>query len=897
MNPNEISRQLQSFKIPTTRNNLFDLGINPAADIEYRRNSSELLSIDKFINKERENSFKANVIKSNNNGLIRNKSNHISSKKLKEINNYLVQQNLTVNNFKDPTIEINELDDIREVFTVNNFKDPTVEIHELDDIRENSYEKIKNVKNTENNHKVYLHTDIITNFEEVDNYENIISEVDNDFKKKINLINSVKKVIKKISKKNLNKETDSNQTNKKNKNLLAEKRLNMPKSNSMCYNDHSNSKHYNKMNLISNSKSKLNKNNSNPNSTANYNQSAEDSFNKKTHHKSSSITIISNRTTVLSLKSTITESSTLEKGNNTLKVKFQKNEIENKNKFPTKNNDLKDKNKSKINENKNKKLDLIPSNIKNKKTMINSVKSPSNTNTCIDDKNFNSSSIINSPTKKPSNTNMNYSTMTYSSNTKLNTAKKQTSTNGNNNISLNTKKIEGKLTGKISGRNSNNKNINSPIKRKNNPKSINSSFSFTDRSFNKRHSKSKNNYSKVNSFLVDTSKTSRNKEASKDTCLVKFNTLKQFSKASSMPKNIAFYEIKECKSEFTGNVDKIKPKNNKIDLEKFLLREVEHTEKKKRKLLDIQEYLRRKELEEVQEKPIINKESKKIANKDPSDFYTRINNYSNKVDIKIKEKIEEKQKEELCLIEKFQEKYKGKQVNMKEKYQNLMNWQNKKTDALREKHKLDFETINRTCTFHPEIDKNSKKITNEKRSYGLNINSDEDIFSRLYKEDLMKRRHKNEILKNIYTPLFSPMVNNKNDNIYNQLNNSINLNNTTCNTITGFKIVNARYASNRNRSKEDRLNMSNFSNQNNNMRKLKSHKNYNLREYSSSNRNNNVSRNFDNSKVNVSYHSDANPDVKSYYDKSLTEAQDNLKDISSNLKEKFKNIFKKYNMN
>lgn len=466
-------------------------------------------------------------------------------------------------------------------------------------------------------------------------------------------------------------------------------------------------------------------------------------------------------------------------------------------------------------------------------------------------------------------------------------------------------------------------------------------FSLSEMSSTLKNTKSKINYS-PDVFCLSENESKTTRAENSNSSLIKFKTSKHFNKASSLPKNISpLLEIKESKNELTVTREAKQLKNLKANIQDFYNREMDYLDKRKKKIEEMAEISRKKELENVLECPPISKISRKIAEKNTNDFYTRQITFSNRIESKLKEKVEEQNKKEAEMIDKFHQKYKGKKVDMNLKYDSLVNWKKQKIEVIKEKQKNEYDTQIKKCSFKPTINKNSQKISGIKRACDSNTAvTSRDTVSRLYKEETLKRKHKNEILMNIYTPTFSPIVyNNKinfgknynqlytltNDN--NQLNNSFNnnLNNTTCNTITGFQTVacNPRNASAcgvkdydryKNKFLHETLNSNssnngnkNFNTVNNtlyenvsiNMKKFKSQNRYiNPRENSAKKdrycNDFNSYKDEKENRMNSSFQSEKNGDGKGYYKSFFTEAAENPRDLGNMLKERFQNVFKKY---
>ena len=287
----------------------------------------------------------------------------------------------------------------------------------------------------------------------------------------------------------------------------------------------------------------------------------------------------------------------------------------------------------------------------------------------------------------------------------------------------------------------------------------------------------------INSFTFERPEYSTNKiipsatpkkETRQELSLQKFPTVKKVihNKSSSLPKDLEETLAKKMKLKILKKINE--SKNEMTSDRDFMTRVKEGLETKKKKIEDLVESNKKKEIAELKN-PEINQNSKKMAERDTTSFITRSQKFTERLELKRKNKIEEKQKKEEEQIQEVQNKYKGK-IDINEKYKSLMTWHNRKEESLKDQKQTKIDSLSKTCTFKPDIDKNSIKINYSKR--GQNYNTNSDVVDRLYKDERLRRKHKNEILMNIYTPTFSPMINNRinsyDNGDFNTLNYSIN---------------------------------------------------------------------------------------------------------------------------
>ncbi len=198
----------------------------------------------------------------------------------------------------------------------------------------------------------------------------------------------------------------------------------------------------------------------------------------------------------------------------------------------------------------------------------------------------------------------------------------------------------------------------------------------------------------------------------------------------------------------------------KLDVNKGLyLRSLQHkqvtAEKIEKKRIEEEE----KRLAALQKAPVINEKSKKIlAKKDKGEksFFERLeqNKQENeKKRLKILAEQEEKilkEKEEM-----EQKKVKKDKTVIDEKVNKLLDWNNKKEKKIVEKKKEVQKEEEKFCTFKPEINKTSEKISQKDLGYY----TEKAVSERLYEDDVAKRKEKIKMLESIYTHTFTPITN------------------------------------------------------------------------------------------------------------------------------------------
>ena len=188
-------------------------------------------------------------------------------------------------------------------------------------------------------------------------------------------------------------------------------------------------------------------------------------------------------------------------------------------------------------------------------------------------------------------------------------------------------------------------------------------------------------------------------------------------------------------------------KDKSINDEKFSTtyqRFLDDDKKKKEKL----EKMKKKKEEQDKKiylyKPEINKKSKEIASKNKEDFYTRQ-----------KKLMEQKQKKEALLHDKFNkkekdDKYKNRKKSVEETINKLYEWESRRKEKINKKIEKKEKEMEKEIQKMKAINKKSYKIK-VKRNPNHAVN-------RLYKLDVAKRKVKQEILDQLFSPTFQPIV-------------------------------------------------------------------------------------------------------------------------------------------
>ena len=251
----------------------------------------------------------------------------------------------------------------------------------------------------------------------------------------------------------------------------------------------------------------------------------------------------------------------------------------------------------------------------------------------------------------------------------------------------------------------------------------------------------------------------------------KYNSTNHIKNNSASSKNLT----EKLEKKLTDKLDLINESNNDMSSDfitrgkDFLVKKYKNLEIKK---TEINKKIKTKSIE-------MSIKSKEMTDRDNNDFLTRMKKFTEKVENYRKVKMDEKWKKEEDIIQIVKNKHKLKSFQNDEKYKLLINWKNKINQENNERKNSDIENLKQKCTFKPKISKKSTKIISLKNNFDTNNN----FVNRLYNEDQIKRKNNHEILKSIYTPSFSPIIN------YKTCMKEYNLNfNTTTNSINNNEL-------------------------------------------------------------------------------------------------------------
>lgn len=210
----------------------------------------------------------------------------------------------------------------------------------------------------------------------------------------------------------------------------------------------------------------------------------------------------------------------------------------------------------------------------------------------------------------------------------------------------------------------------------------------------------------------------------------------------------------------TEKIEKKGKLKEKSDCNKDLyLRSLQHKQALAEKIEKKRNEEEEKRLAALQKTPVINEKSKKIlAKKDKGEksFFERLEqnkNENEKKKLKMLAEQEEKilkEKEEL-----EQKKVKKDKIEIDEKVNKLLDWNSKKEKKIMERKKEVQKKEEKSCTFKPEINKTSEKISQKDLAYY----TEKAVTDRLYEDDVAKRKEKIKILESIYTHTFTPITN------------------------------------------------------------------------------------------------------------------------------------------
>ena len=276
------------------------------------------------------------------------------------------------------------------------------------------------------------------------------------------------------------------------------------------------------------------------------------------------------------------------------------------------------------------------------------------------------------------------------------------------------------------------------------------------------HNNSDNNEKKDNSLEeIDPISKTVNKD---------FYTSKETLTASSKKKPFGTYS-KAGTYRLNKNSSDFQVSNREERIEESLKRMNEYQKKHDEYMKRLKEKYEEKEKEKYKPFSARKRKDEKQGEKH-ADFLERMKQ-NQEVLRKKQEKMKEEQEKKLQL-EKEKKKEKEKKISkemVNKKINEIYEWDAKRKQKIQmkeEERKRKEEKELENC-FKPKINNSSKKMARR------HINrSTDNAFERLYKEDVMKRKAKNEILKTIYTPLFKPMVNKKEASVEQKDTTSIN---------------------------------------------------------------------------------------------------------------------------
>jgi hypothetical protein len=283
------------------------------------------------------------------------------------------------------------------------------------------------------------------------------------------------------------------------------------------------------------------------------------------------------------------------------------------------------------------------------------------------------------------------------------------------------------------------------------------------------------------------------------------NCTSNSSKLNVQAKKKTHHKTKSADCDYSTHKPSISSQNDKseqiyIRFKKYQINKSDHLFQLKKKL--------KNEEQEKTKKLGMNKISRDLARND-LDFITRMENYKEKAERKryeeqekLKKKKEEEESKEMEEFHKRNDKKYDKNY-LENKIQSIIQNESKKKtiDKLAQQFTEEFKEV---CTFQPNTEKNMDKIRVEykkpyqkstreqfnetdctkishskNKEYKLpqvpkiithasnkaaiidtksNYEKTPDFVNRLYKEDIQKRKHKKEILEDVFAPHFNPII-------------------------------------------------------------------------------------------------------------------------------------------
>ncbi len=220
---------------------------------------------------------------------------------------------------------------------------------------------------------------------------------------------------------------------------------------------------------------------------------------------------------------------------------------------------------------------------------------------------------------------------------------------------------------------------------------------------------------------------------------------------------------------------KIKEKNNSMNKDLIddnfsdvYKRFIEGEKRQKEKIAQMKRNKEEQENKKYLYRPKINKKSIELTSKNKEDFYTRqrkMMEEKKKKDALLREKVKKKEKEEINKnnillsnnLSKKNKNNKDRKKSVNETIHKLYEWDKKRKEKINNKIKNKEKNLVTNIQEKPEINKKSYIIT-------VNRNPNQ-IINRLYKIDIAKRKEKQELLNQIYTPTFQPNLIDKNNSV------------------------------------------------------------------------------------------------------------------------------------
>lgn len=205
--------------------------------------------------------------------------------------------------------------------------------------------------------------------------------------------------------------------------------------------------------------------------------------------------------------------------------------------------------------------------------------------------------------------------------------------------------------------------------------------------------------------------------------------------------------------------EKEKPKKN-VNINGMLNRFKDFQAEKNNKLQELKRKCQEQETSNCKAIPDINEHSKKIYT-NTEDFFQRLEKYKETSDQKKKDLAEKEEnkklEEEKKILEEMNKNNKkvDKQA-LNDKINTMMEWENNRKNKINTLKEQETKKQIEKCTFKPELNKKSVKMASQKKEL---LGQQESTAERLYKQDVIKRKHKQEILQDIYAPSFSPIIN------------------------------------------------------------------------------------------------------------------------------------------